>query len=329
MDPHPDRFLSDEVREAAREQLESELRVRAAWLYYMEDLTQEAIAERLGTTRARVLKMLAQSRKDGTVQIRVTGRLSHCVELERRLEARFGISEVIVIPTPDNEAMTSQLIGMRVGALLDSRLKDGMTVSVGWGETLRSSLHAMVGRPLRDFTVVSMLGGMTRASGHNPSELVWRFADLYGGQCYMMAAPVLAPDEATRQALFGHEGLAEVMDRARRADLAVVSVGDFSASSTIARYGLLNAEDLDSLIAAGAVCDVLCHFLDREGNLVDHPVNRRVMALNPRELSTIPGLILASGGRRKVEGILATLKFLKPSSFVTDEATADALLARV
>ena len=49
--------------------LDADVRTRAAWLYYMEGLTQDAVAQSLGMTRARVLRMLASCREDGTVQI--------------------------------------------------------------------------------------------------------------------------------------------------------------------------------------------------------------------------------------------------------------------
>ena len=66
--------------------LETDIRTRAAWLYYMEGMTQDAVAGVLGLTRARVLRMLASCREDGTVQISVTSPLTRCVALERQLE---------------------------------------------------------------------------------------------------------------------------------------------------------------------------------------------------------------------------------------------------
>ena len=35
----------------------------------------------------------------------------------------------------------------------------------------------------------------------------------------------------------------------------------------------LTREEIASLDAAGAVGDVLCHFINEDGELVDHPVN--------------------------------------------------------
>src|SRR5687768_224732 len=102
----------------------------------MESMTQDQVAQELGLTRSRVLRMLAASRQDGTVQIRVTSKLSRCVELERALEDRFGMERVIVIPRPKDDAATPELIGAMLGAYIDDNLTNNFSIGLGWGKTL-------------------------------------------------------------------------------------------------------------------------------------------------------------------------------------------------
>ena len=306
---------------------DSDLRTRVAWLYYMEGLTQDAIAEKLEISRIRVLKMLASCRQDGTVQIRVTSKLAACVALERQLETRFAIRQAIVIPSPENDDRLPALLGAAVGAYLNDTLRNGMRVGLGWGSTLRHSLTNIASRSLAELTVVSLLGALTRAAGVNPSEFAWRFADMFGADCYMMAAPVYAPDEATHAALLAHPGIEEVFTLARRIDVALVSVGDLSPVSTIARLDLIPPQELEQLRRAGAVADVLCRFIDQSGRIIDHPLNRRVVAVDPRQLRQTPRLILASGGWNKVQAMLAAVRLLSPSVIITDEHAAGGLLA--
>jgi DNA-binding transcriptional regulator LsrR (DeoR family) len=56
-----------------------DVKTRIAWLYYVEGMTQDEVANLVGMNRSRVLRILAAARQDGTVQIRVTTRLSRCV----------------------------------------------------------------------------------------------------------------------------------------------------------------------------------------------------------------------------------------------------------
>ncbi|MBW4036481.1 MAG: sugar-binding transcriptional regulator [Proteobacteria bacterium] len=292
----------------------------------MEGLTQDAVALRLGLTRQRVLKILAAARQDGTVQIRVTTRLTNCVALERRLEAGFGIERAIVIPSPGEPQQLTALLGAVVGAYVSEALQDGMTIGLGWGATLQSSLTSMIARPMRDVTAVSLLGGLTRASGVNPAEFAWRFADLVGAESFLLTAPVFLPDEATRDTLRRHPGIVEVLARAARLDMALLSVGDISPSSTMMRYGLITRDELAEVTRAGAVADVLCQFVDAQGQVLDHPINRRVLAADPASLRGTPGLVLVSGGWAKVPSLLAAIRLLAPRVLITDEIAAEGLL---
>jgi DNA-binding transcriptional regulator LsrR (DeoR family) len=134
-------------------------------------------------------------------------------------------------------------------------------------------------------------------------------------------------NESLRTALWSEPGLRELLERARRVDLAVVSVGDVSEAATLFRENLLPRSALASLKEAGAVGDVLCHFIDDEGKVVDHPVNRRVIAVDLEDLRRVPKIVVAAGGRRKVAAIRAALKATGAEVLITEEAAARGLLA--
>lgn len=304
---------------------EADLRVRAAWMYYIEGLTQEEVAERLGLSRVRVLRMLADCRADGTVQVRINARATNCVALGRAIEEKYGVGHAIVVPCPADGANITEAIGAAIGDYLDGALRDGMTVGLGWGQTLSASLKHIASRKLPGMTVVSLIGALTRAKAFSPSEFAWRFADLFDADCYFLAAPVIAPDAMTRDLLFRHPSIEEVMARARRLDLALVSVGDLTPDSTLFRYAMLPEIDLQSLIRAGAVGDLLCNFLDTDGKLVDHEINRRIIANTPEALRRTPHLVLAAGGWLKLRIMHAAIRLLAPRVVITDETTAEGL----
>lgn len=305
--------------------ISEDMATRIAWLYYVEGLTQDEVANKVGMNRSRVLRILSAARQDGTVQIRVTTRLSRCVELERALEKRWGLTQAIVLPTPQDETKLGAIIGAEVGAYISQALSANMTIGLGWGKTLSAAVPAIVPRNPDGIRVMSLLGGLTRVSDQNPSEFAWRVAARLGAECYMMAGPVFAPDPVTRDALAAHTGMSDIFLRARSLDMAIVSVGDLRPHSVFRQYGLLTSEELASLERAGAIGDVLCHFVDADGNIVDHPVNRRVLAVNPNDLRGTRNIILASGGWYKFGVIRAALKLLQPSVLIVDELVAERL----
>ena len=98
------------------------------------------------------------------VQISISGRLAGCVALEDRLKRKFGLQDVVVVPTPRDQKLLPQIIGTAAGQYLGSRLKDGLSIGVGWGRTLRFSLSSMPRRNYKNLSVVSLMGGLTQSS---------------------------------------------------------------------------------------------------------------------------------------------------------------------
>lgn len=306
---------------------DEQLATRAAWLYFVAGLTQAQIGKKLGINRIRVNRLLAQAREQGMVQIRITGRLADCVELENKITERFGIDQAIIVPTPPDAALVRHVIGAAAGSALAERLKEGMSVGVGWGRTLRLSLRSVPRRPLRRVSVVSLMGGLTRGAAVNPHETASHLADLIDAQCYYIAAPALADSQATRDLLAQQPMIKDVFERLRKVDLVLVSAGGLAPDSTIHQVDLITEADAKSLRKAGAVGDLCAHWLDVEGRLVDHPLNKRAVALSPVDLKSVPCVIVASGGADKIEVLHGALKGGMVDILITDEATASGILA--
>jgi DNA-binding transcriptional regulator LsrR (DeoR family) len=306
---------------------EEQVATRAAWLYFVAGLTQAQIGKKLGLNRTRVNRLLAHARDQGLVQINITGRLASCVELEEKLKQRYGLEDATVVPTPPSDDLIPPVIATAAAAALSARLKDGISVGVGWGRTLRLSIQSVPRRQLNRLSVVSLLGGLTRGSAMNPHETASHLADLVGAQCYYIAAPALTDTERTRDLIIAQPMLHEIFERGEKVDLAFLSVGELTPGCTMTRVGLVSRGEVDDLLAAGAVGDICAHWIDRDGRLVDHSLNSRVVALSPEKLKNIPCVIIASGGRTKAEGLRGVLKGGMCDVIITDERTASSILA--
>ena len=63
---------------------------------------------------------------------------------------------------------------------------------------------------------------------------------------------------------------------------------------------------------------MLCNVFDREGRIVDHPLNERVMSVPLEAVRAAPIRVLAAGGAHKLAAIDGAIKLLKPTTLVTD-----------
>ncbi len=305
---------------------EEQRRTRIAWLYYIEGRTQAEIGHLLGISRARVVRDLQLARETGLVQIRIDGRLAPCVAHERKLTEAYGLRDCLVLPTPVDEEHLPATLGMALGHWLSDHMRPGQTLGIGWGRTLYWSVRALRRQKIEDLTVVSLLGGVGRGLEINTYETASRLAEKLGAQCYYLAAPTFASSARMRDMLIHQRPIAEVLERARSADLAIASVGELSPRATNRRLGLIQAEEQRALGELGATGDLLGTFLDAEGRPVDHPINRRVVGLPLADFRRLPVRVLASGGDRKVPAVRAVLRGGYVNVLITDIRTAAAVL---
>jgi len=303
------------------------LRLRAAWLYYNQGMTQKDVAEKLGISRSTVIRLLDEAMKRSDVQIWINEGIEDFVSLSIDLEKAYGLDEAVIIPTgSDKVGDIAKGVGLALGQFLSEVVPDNATIGVGWGRTMTASLSSF--RPPRreNCKVVSLLGGIVAVHQTNPLDYTWRLASALGAECYMFLAPLLVDSIETKRALIEKCGLSTLYALAENLDLAIVSCGDIGPHSTSLSEGFISKQTLDELVAAGCVCDTMFNFIDAEGRSVDHPINNHAMSIDLDTLKKAKHIVLASGGAHRATAIRATIKRIGCNTLITDEAAARALM---
>jgi DNA-binding transcriptional regulator LsrR (DeoR family) len=295
-------------------------------MYFVEQMTQNEIADVLGVGRVTIVRMLAEARSRNEVKITIESELSEIVRLERALEKTFGLQQALVAPLSTPDADPIPAISAKTGSFLSDTMKSGMRVGVGWGQTLFSSLPFISAKSLTDFKVISLLGGVGVVRRYNPAEFAWRFAQIFQGDGYLIPTPAVVDSVETKIALVERCGLQEVFEMANVLDAVLLSVGGIASATTFSRGGFLKEADREALLARGAVGDLLFHFFDRNGDLVDHPINSLVMSVDVDRLRKAPIRILTSGGEEKIEALLGAMTLIAPTILITDEESARRML---
>jgi DNA-binding transcriptional regulator LsrR (DeoR family) len=186
-----------------------EAMAEVARLYYVRELTQQQIAQRLGVSRFKVLRLLEQARAEGVVRFEIDEPVPVLDDLSHALEERFGVTAAVV-----------ERDVARAGANLLPRLvRDHDVLGVAWGETLA----ALVGHlPQLDgeIPVVQICGAIDGlVPGTGPTELAARFAAKTGGRFHPLEAPAVADERALRRAV---RPTTEIFDDV---SLALVGIG--------------------------------------------------------------------------------------------------------
>lgn len=282
---------------AAMDETDDTLMVKAAWLYHVGGLNQAETAERLGLTRARVNRLLADALEEGVVSITVDRQLAGMVPVEEALRRRFGLDFCQATPALDLEPGASgatdkgglsptQKVAFRaVGLLAANHLRahlareEPATVGLGWGRTIEQMTLHLAGVSAPGARFISLMGSLTANSAFNPFELVHTLAKRTGGEGYFLPVPFIADTVEDKQVLLSQRQVAKALAIAETATLCMISVGELEEGSLLRRQGMLTAGDLDTLHAAGAIGDTNGIFFDAAGRPVDHPLNERTIAV--------------------------------------------------
>ena len=89
---------------------EDALMVKAAWYYYFENMTQQAIADRLSISRMRVIKLLETARQNGVIQFRLRSDSVGMMQQSRELMQKYHLNDVFIIPEAEQEGQLNESI---------------------------------------------------------------------------------------------------------------------------------------------------------------------------------------------------------------------------
>ena len=322
---------------------DDELRVRCAWLYFIGDFNQSAVAERLGITRVRVNKLIAEAREHNivTVTVALDGENAQILQIEQALVERYALDFCIVTPpmglrlTPTSDLrlqnthrqIARRAVGVAAADFLRGQLNQGkpLTLGVAWGRTVEQMALHLNGAHNERARFISVMGSLTRRSAANPFEVVHILANRTGGEGYFMPVPFIANSPSDLKVLMSQRVVLDTLALARSADFIMTSLGELRAHSLVVLQNTLSPHELESIQQAGAVGDMLGCFFDQAGNAVDHDLNHRTAALRLSEISKVP-LILLVTGEEKIAPLRAIMKLKSPKALIIDGDTAEILL---
>lgn len=310
---------------------QEDLLARVAHLYYVLGETQQVIAQRLGMTRIRVHRLLAEARETGVVQVQIRSQTGATLALEHQLAERFGLSACRVTPSDESaDRSLSQIVGSYAAPFVAPMLQPPLTVAMAWGVTLQSLAGAIEPVPAsgdagETVTVVPLLGSLSRRSSIDRYEAGTLLAQRLHAECYYLPGPIFTDTRASREAILQQPLAQEVIAKALSADLALASVGGTDCG-TLRSVGYFSDAVFAEVLALGAIGNFLGYFMDAQGRIVDHPANECVVGVHPFDLSGVPCRVLVSGGASKTPMMRMLLERGTFTHLVTDAATGRALL---
>jgi deoxyribonucleoside regulator len=313
---------------------EDDLRLLAevARLYYIEDLNQEQIAQRVGGSRSNVSRMLREARSRGLVEIRIRTPLATVPRLQEALKTRLGLRGCLVLAADqgfrasevNNTAFDMAALTARY---VQESIPDDSILGVGWSRTIYRSVSSGHFRKKRGVQVVQLMGSV----GGNIPELdgistTGRLAGALGATAHYLHTPVLVTDSIVRDGLLRDQNIRATLEIARRADAMVVAVGPINRDHGQYLTGYLNDADLDYIRGNGAVGDVCGSYFSRDGSLIPLEMNERTVAVGFGDMRRISHRIGVSWGADRPLANIGAVRSGLLNVLITDEDAASRMV---
>lgn len=302
----------------------------AAHLYYMQDLTMDAIAHELHTSRSSISRLLSQARASGLVDIQIRSPLDATSSLEKVILDRYHVT-AHVVPVTDHASDVDRLerVALSVARILGQFFDSNMTMGIAWGSTMSAISRHVTPKKTYNSHIVQLNGaGNMRTTGLDySSEILRRFGKAYGANVEQFPVPAFFDDPATRQAFWRERGITRLLDMQGRLDVALFSLGSpFSGvPSHVYAGGYLEDGDYNSLSRDGAVGDVATIFFRADGSTDGIALNERSTGPDFSVLRRIPRRICVVSGSSKLASLRGALSAKLITDLFIDEGTARAL----
>jgi deoxyribonucleoside regulator len=318
-------------REAATSTMPDDQRtlsaLRAAQLYYVQNLTMDAIAAEFRTSRSSVSRLLTHARDTGLVEITIRSPLDHGSRVEQEIRERHRVA-AYVVPTPESISDVDRLerVATTAGRLLAGFVDSNMTVGIAWGSTLSAISRHLVPKETHNTVVVQMNGaGNTFTNGIDyASEILQRFGQAYSAKMQQFPVPAFFDDPLTKEALWRERSTRRALEIQGHMDVAVFGLGSPFAEIPSHVYigGYLERADYRSLSDDKVVGDIATVFYRSDGSWRDVALNARATGPDFDRLRRVARRVCVVSGPQKLPSLRGALATGLVTDLVLDEDLA-------
>ena len=307
------------------------LKIKIAKLFYQNGLSKIEIGEKLRISRLKVAYLLERAAADGIVKIIINEPENSFIDIENKIEKKFGINRAVIIEASTDYEETKKNIGKAAANCFENIVYDNDIVGIAWGSSIYEMVNALPQRILKkNITIVQITGGSDQVPVDvNASELCRRIARIFDAKSYYLHAPAIVNNKGSRDILISEPSINNTLEMFNKIDLAVVGIGaTFPVPSTILyRDGFIKKNDLNS-ISKNCVGDINSYFYNKDGIECNNILQDRIIGMSLNQLKKVRNVMAVAGGEQKIDAIYSALKGRFVNIIVTDHKTAEKILEK-
>lgn len=308
--------------------VERRLLIKVATMYYLDNMKQGDIAEKLGVNRTTISKYLKKAMDAGIVRISIASDFYE--NLEAALEKKFGLKEVYIVPSNVEAEEVKTNMGKAGLAFLKRIIDDHQVVGFAWGTAMAavSKCAAQERCNAVNADIVPLVGGPENMdSEFHVNTICYKVAAAFKARSHYLYAPAITKSPEIRNAIMEDVNYTKIIQYWDKMDIAMVGIGAPVKSSNLVWAGNFGRESIDELAQAGVIGEICSVFYDINGQVVSTGLSERIIAIPLDKLRKLKYCIGIAASPEKVPAIYGAVRGNLINVLILDEETAKLLLA--
>lgn len=304
-----------------------DLAARAGWLYYVAGYTQEEIAKEFGISRQSAQRMVSLSISEKLIKVRLDHPIANCMKLAVELKKKYSLKECEVIPSISQDSNTNLGLGQAGAKIMEKYLESKKPIVMGLGTGKVLNLIANELSPIdgSHHRLLSLVGNMANDGSASSHEVVSKIADKTNATYYPMPLPLIVSTKEERDLLHNQSSTKNVLALAKEIDISFVGIGQIDNEAPMYKDHFINKNELDLLLKANAVGEIIGWAFDINGNIIQGHTNNRLTSI-PLSKDSNKLVIGVAAIKPKLTAIKAALEGKLINGLVTNEMCAKFLL---
>lgn len=310
---------------------DTRLMLKCCVMYYENQMGQHEIAKKLGISRPTVSKLLKEAKERGYVRIEIVGpEEKNCYRLEKKLEEKFGLKEVIVVEDRHDAIFQKEELGSEVAKYLYRMIQEGDIIGVSMGTTLKMIPQFTKVKKFNKIEFIPLVGGIGEAdmSTHS-NQLVVELSKGMGGTFKLLHGPAIVSNKNIINILREDKNIKDVFKSMDNMNIALVGIGSpIDENSNVIKNGYFNKSDVETFKQTKAAGDICLNVYDIDGNASNYEYNKCVFGMNIEKLRNVDKVVGVACGMQKVDAVLGALNGHYINVLAVNYSLAEALLEK-
>ena len=297
--------------------------LKAAYLYYIDNKSQNEIAKQLKISVATVSRLLKRAKKEKIVEFVIRDPYVECIHLEKSLKEAFGLQDVIIAPgvqcgvedvgtdEDETEEEVKKLVALEGARYIQRIIRENDVLGITWGSTVHHLINYLNPAQKVNATFVTLHGSIACCDDElDVRPLVEGISRAFSGTKYPLLTEALMSSTQAADVIKQERNVDRILKMFDEIDIAIAGVGSMypEMRSILGKPEFMSADDLSNLQAQNCAGDIALRFFNLQGRECRTDLKDRMISIDLEQFKKIKTKIVVASGVHKAQTILAALK---------------------